>query len=53
VKRSAALEPLSRDHQHALDVALRLRRVDETTVADTVDRLVRFFENEVTSRSVV
>ena len=44
MKRSPALQVLSRDHQHALDVALRLRRADATTVRDAVHRLLTFFE---------
>ena len=46
MKRSAALAPLSRDHQHALDAALRLRRATPETVAEAVDRLETFFETE-------
>ena len=34
MKRSAALAPLSRDHHHALDAALRLRRDREEGVAN-------------------
>ena len=40
MKRSAALAPLSRDHQHALDVALRLRRA----TPDGLDAAVAAFE---------
>jgi hypothetical protein len=46
MKRSAALAPLSRDHQHALDAALRLRR---TTPADTragVEHFLAFWTAE-------
>jgi Hemerythrin HHE cation binding domain len=46
LRRSAALAPLSRDHQHALDVALALRRADEATVTDAVDRLRTYFKEE-------
>jgi hemerythrin-like domain-containing protein len=46
VKRSAALAPLSRDHQHALDAALRLRRADAETAADAVAHFQRFFAQE-------
>jgi len=43
VKRSAALEPLSHDHQHALDAALWLRRTGD---ASAVTRFREFFERE-------
>jgi hemerythrin HHE cation binding domain-containing protein len=46
MKRSAALAPLSRDHQHALDAALRLRRADCQTVADAVAHFQQFLERE-------
>jgi hypothetical protein len=46
VKRSAALTPLSHDHQHALDAALRLRRAEPDTLRAAVDRFQEFFENE-------
>jgi hemerythrin-like domain-containing protein len=46
MKRSAALAPLSRDHQHALDAALRLRRADAETAADAVAHFQRFFVQE-------
>jgi hemerythrin-like domain-containing protein len=46
MKRSAALAPLSRDHQHALDAALRLRRADDDTVAEAIARFERFFDQE-------
>lgn len=36
MKRSEQLAPLSRDHHVALEVALRLRRADPSTVADAV-----------------
>jgi len=46
MKRSAALAPLSRDHQHALDIALRLRRADVGNLGDAVARFESFFEQE-------
>jgi hypothetical protein len=46
MKRSAALSPLSRDHQHALDAALRLRRADDETVVEAIARFERFFDQE-------
>jgi hemerythrin-like domain-containing protein len=46
MKRSAALAPLSRDHQHALDAALRLRRADADTLHAAADHFARFFERE-------
>jgi iron-sulfur cluster repair protein YtfE (RIC family) len=46
MKRSAALAPLSRDHQHALDAALRLRRAERGTVGEALDRFQEFFERE-------
>ena len=46
MRRSAALAPLSRDHQHALAVALTLRRADEGGVADAVQGFAAFFEAE-------
>jgi hemerythrin HHE cation binding domain-containing protein len=46
MKRSAALAPLSRDHQHALDAALRLRRADPATVAAAIAHFLDFFERE-------
>jgi hypothetical protein len=46
MKRSAALAPLSRDHQHALDAALRLRRADGETVADAIAHFHHFFDRE-------
>jgi hypothetical protein len=45
-KRSAALTPLSHDHQHALEAALRLRRAEPGTVADAIAHFRRFFERE-------
>jgi hypothetical protein len=46
MKRSAALAPLSRDHQHALDAALRLRRAGPESVDEAVAHFQRFFEGE-------
>ena len=46
MKRSAALAPLSRDHQHALDAALRLRRADPETVIEAIEHFHRFFDRE-------
>jgi Hemerythrin HHE cation binding domain len=43
MKRSAALTPLSHDHQHALDAALRLRRAGD---AAAVAHFRAFFERE-------
>jgi hemerythrin-like domain-containing protein len=46
MKRSAALAPLSRDHQHSLDAALRMRRADEASVAEALAYFRDFFETE-------
>lgn len=46
MKRSRALTPLSHDHQHALDAALRLRRAEATTLDDAVAHFLRFFAEE-------
>jgi hemerythrin-like domain-containing protein len=46
MKRSAALAPLSRDHQHALDAALRLRRAHSGSIGDAVAHFAAFFEDE-------
>jgi hypothetical protein len=46
MKRSAALTPLSHDHQHALDAALRLRRADADTAAAAMAHFREFFERE-------
>jgi hypothetical protein len=43
MKRSEALAPLSRDHHHALEVALRLRRADEGTLDDAVAHFGEFW----------
>lgn len=45
MRRSAALAALSRDHHHALDAALRLRRAEPETLAQAVDHFRRFFES--------
>ena len=44
MKRSAALAPLSRDHHHALEVALRLRRAEPETVAAANEHFRAFFD---------
>jgi hemerythrin-like domain-containing protein len=46
LKRSEALAPLSRDHQHALYAALRLRRAGAEDVSEAVDHFLRFFDDE-------
>jgi hypothetical protein len=46
MKRSTALAPLSRDHQRALDVALRLRLAAASTIDDAVERFAAFFDHE-------
>lgn len=46
MRRSRALAPLSRDHQHALDVALRLRRADAATLDTALQRFSAFFQDE-------
>ena len=46
MKRSAALTPLSHDHQHALDAALRLRRAEPGTVDDAIAYFRDFFQRE-------
>jgi hemerythrin-like domain-containing protein len=43
VKRSPELAPLSRDHHQALEVALRLRRADESTVAEAEAHFSEFW----------
>src|SRR5688500_15211706 len=43
MKRSAALAPLSRDHHRALEIALRMRRADEATLADVTSRFRSFW----------
>jgi Hemerythrin HHE cation binding domain len=44
VKRSAALAALSRDHHHALDAALRLRRAGAADIEAAVAHLQAFWE---------
>jgi hemerythrin-like domain-containing protein len=46
VWRSAALTPLSHDHQHALDVARRLRRATPADVGDALAYLRAFWVRE-------
>jgi Hemerythrin HHE cation binding domain len=46
MKRSEALAPLSRDHQHALEVALRLRRATGASAGDALARFGEFFAQE-------
>lgn len=46
MKRSPQLAPLSRDHQHALAAALRLRRADPETAQAAVAYFLDFFERE-------
>jgi hypothetical protein len=46
MKRSAALTPLSHDHQHSLDAALWLRRADESTAAEAIARFRELFKRE-------
>ena len=43
MKRSPELAPLSRDHHHALEVALRLRRADEQSAADAIAHFGEFW----------
>jgi hypothetical protein len=43
MKRSDALAPLSRDHHHALEVALRLRRATQGTADDAATRFLAFW----------
>jgi hemerythrin-like domain-containing protein len=44
MKRSPALAALSRDHHHALEAALRLRRAEPDSVAAAADHLRAFWE---------
>jgi hemerythrin HHE cation binding domain-containing protein len=48
MKRSAALAPLSRDHQHALDAALRLRRATAADTQAAVKHFLAFWTAEGT-----
>jgi hemerythrin-like domain-containing protein len=43
MKRSAALQPLSREHHHALEVALALRRATPSTLPGVVRRFAAFW----------
>jgi hypothetical protein len=43
MKRSAALAPLSRDHHHALDAALRLRRATPADTGAAVEHFLAFW----------
>ena len=45
MKRSPELAALSRDHHHALDAALRLRRAEDDTVEAAVAHFDRFWES--------
>jgi hemerythrin-like domain-containing protein len=46
VKRSDALAPLSRDHQHGLHVALLLKRATAETAASARDAFLQFWSSE-------
>jgi hemerythrin-like domain-containing protein len=46
VKRSAALQPLSRDHHRALYAALRLRRATSADAADAIDAFHAFWRDD-------
>jgi hemerythrin-like domain-containing protein len=46
MKRSSALASLSRDHQHALEAALRLRRAEQESVNAAIRHFQAFFETE-------
>jgi hypothetical protein len=46
MRRSPAIAQLSRDHQHALAAALRLRRADASTVSAAIAAFTDFFEAE-------
>lgn len=46
MKRSAALAPLSRDHQHSLAAAFALRRAEPATLEAAIAGFERFFESE-------
>jgi hypothetical protein len=46
VKRSDALAPLSRDHHHALAVALRLRRATPETADEAASRFLGFWRQD-------
>jgi hypothetical protein len=51
VKRSPELTALSRDHHQALEVALRLRRVTEANLEDTVAHFVAFWRGTASTTS--
>jgi hemerythrin HHE cation binding domain-containing protein len=46
MRRSAALTPLSHDHQHALAVAVWLRRADDAGTGPALERFSGFFDTE-------
>jgi len=46
MKRSPELAPLSRDHHHALEVALRLRRATDETLAEAVEHFRSFWSRQ-------
>ena len=46
MKRSEALTPLSRQHQHGLAVALKLRRADAGAAAEARAAFLEFWESE-------
>ena len=46
MKRSSALAPLSRDHHVALEVALRLRRATEATLARATEHFLAFWDRQ-------
>lgn len=46
MRRSPALVPLSHDHQHALELALALRRATAPAAPDLADRATRWFADE-------
>jgi hypothetical protein len=43
MKRSEALQPLSRDHQHALAVALKLRRATDAAAQEARDDFIAYW----------
>lgn len=45
MKRSEALIPLARDHLHALNAAMLLRRADSSTVTEAVASLTAFWDS--------
>ena len=46
LKRHPALEPLSRDHHHALVVAQRLKRADEATAREARDIFLEYWNHD-------